>query len=778
MPARPSLPLAPRPCSIRAARWRFALAACLGLALAAGPATSAIAVEDDTTVSARVTIDEVTAYVDESTPEVHVGGTIVNTGTASIVGEINLRLANQPFADQDEVTAWQDAGIDSYDAWVVSAHVLDAPLEPGVTLPFRFDVPREQFGFDAVNGFDWGPLGIVVDLATSLRSVAAARSFVLYAPRDEIGQPLELSIGLPLVARIGESPADAATRAAVAVAATAAGSVDWIVDPRLTLDDAEVGAGRAGSVLAAAISSHADRRSIFAVPWGDVDVSALAHGVDGGAESLFRLARSLARSTVQTQLPELASTIRDDLVWPSDPVDGQLLKLVGRVGQDLTVASTPQTTVPRPSLTASPPSGSPGGGADGGAGRGSPSITAGETPSILPANPLSDTEGTAQGAAPGAAPSDSTSQSISPTTPPELERALAERRAIAGSQAPGGSPTASPSDPVRLSKWPARVQLTTAGAGAAGLVPDPELTSAIAGGTPGATDAVAAQYTAALLAMRVEIFHAGKATGSAVAIVPRTAGAPVAAIAARAEHVLSLPWIEPVPLADAVDSAAGPALHLDAGEDPGRGPDGAVLSDLNDAAHQLNAFAKLTTDPDTLMAEWSPRLLAPINGSVIPASERTRMAMEAAESAAQLAESVGPVEGTHVTMISATSELPVVIDNTSPMDVELTVGLHASTQALVTDKTVDVALEPDTRATVRVPVHAIANGDVDVTVHLLNPDGEDVANPSTFRVRVHAEWENIGTAIFSGLIGVLFVFGLIRAILRRRRERAATPPAQ
>jgi hypothetical protein len=673
--------------------------------------------------AARVTVDEITPYVTGTADEVHVAGTVVNTGSVPIAGEINLRLASSPFVDAAALTRWQEAGVDDYDAWVVAAHVLPEPIVPGATLPFRFDIPAKAFGFEALTDFTWGPLGIVVDLATSLRSVAAARSFVIYAPREAVGDPLELSVGVPLTARLGQSPADGATQAALTVAATADTAIDWILDPRLISDDGDTAAGDAGAALAAAIAAQAGRRSVFALPWGDPDVSTLAH-VDDGAGSLFRLARSLARTTVTSQLPSIAESVRYDLIWPLDPVDAELAAFVDRAGSDLRIASQPTA------VALAKPSAQP-------------------SPTALPR---------------------ALSHSPAPIPIPDP----ADARVADSTH----SPVASPTDPGRLSSWPRAVQLTAAGAHGYAIVSDPDLTEAIDVGVQGATEAVGAQYTAALLAMRVHDFHGGQATGGVVAIVARSSTADPAALARRASGLLALPWIQPVSLADAIDGPAGPVVRLESGAGSTRGPDDIHLESLNNAAHRLNAFSKLTSDPSALMDKWSPRLLAPVAGALIPAQDRTRQAAEVADAARDLVDAVRTVTGSQVTMISATSELPVVIDNTSPFDVTLTVGLRASTRALVTDKAVDVELSPDARATVRVPVHAIANGDVDVTVHLLNADGEDVGAPSTFRVRVHAEWENIGTAIVAGLVGALFVAGLVKAIRRRRAARRdGGPPA-
>jgi hypothetical protein len=269
-------------------------------------------------------------------------------------------------------------------------------------------------------------------------------------------------------------------------------------------------------------------------------------------------------------------------------------------------------------------------------------------------------------------------------------------------------------------------------------------------------------------------YHSGRAREGAVVLIPREAAADPAAIAARVTQAVALPWITAAPLATVVDRPGVLLIRVDPAEDPLRGPDANVVADLNATAHDINAFSKVTADPGGIVRQWTPELLAPVALNVIPAQARTNQAVGVVDEARTLLESFGPIRGSEMTMISATSELPVVIENSSPMPLHFSVALTTSARALVTDGAVDVELEPDSQVTVRVPVHAIANGDVDVTVHLVNADGDEVGNASTFRVRVHAEWENISTGILLAVVGLLLVLGVVRAILRRRKGGAAT----
>lgn len=79
--------------------------------------------------------------------------------------------------------------------------------------------------------------------------------------------------------------------------------------------------------------------------------------------------------------------------------------------------------------------------------------------------------------------------------------------------------------------------------------------------------------------------------------------------------------------------------------------------------------------------------------------------------------------------------------------------------------------------TVRVPIEAVANGNVDLTVHILDePGGDDVGRSASFMVRVRADWEDIGTAVVAGLLSVGFVIGMVRTIRSGRRRFAPGAP--
>jgi hypothetical protein len=60
---------------------------------------------------------------------------------------------------------------------------------------------------------------------------------------------------------------------------------------------------------------------------------------------------------------------------------------------------------------------------------------------------------------------------------------------------------------------------------------------------------------------------------------------------------------------------------------------------------------------------------------------------------------------------------------------------------------------------------------VTLNIQLLSPTGVLISTPSPVVVNVSAEWETWGTVFFAILVVLVFGFGIVRNILRRRKKR-------
>lgn len=177
----------------------------------------------------------------------------------------------------------------------------------------------------------------------------------------------------------------------------------------------------------------------------------------------------------------------------------------------------------------------------------------------------------------------------------------------------------------------------------------------------------------------------------------------------------------------------------------------------------------------TIHEQYTPGLLAPLSATLAanPAL-REELVTAADDATTALGQMIRVEAGSDLLLISGDASLPVTLSNQLPVQAEVIVELVPEGGRLQARETIPVLLEPAQTDTVRIPITALANGDVQVDVHVRPAvGGPDLAEPASFAVRVRAEWENIGTGIVAGLLLVAFVIGLIRTIRRGGRRAAA-----
>jgi hypothetical protein len=130
-------------------------------------------------------------------------------------------------------------------------------------------------------------------------------------------------------------------------------------------------------------------------------------------------------------------------------------------------------------------------------------------------------------------------------------------------------------------------------------------------------------------------------------------------------------------------------------------------------------------------------------------------------------------DGSDQLVLSDISSLRLHVSNALPVAVTVYLTVSPLRPLLhVEDRSIEVALEPDSTTAVPVPVSSIANGDVTVRAELRSAGGLEVGSPRFLKVILQAGWETVGTLIAGALVLLIFGAGLVRVFLRRRRERA------
>jgi len=135
-------------------------------------------------------------------------------------------------------------------------------------------------------------------------------------------------------------------------------------------------------------------------------------------------------------------------------------------------------------------------------------------------------------------------------------------------------------------------------------------------------------------------------------------------------------------------------------------------------------------------------------------------------------------EGSDLLLLSDISTLRMQVSNALPVAVTVYVSVRPLRPILhIEDSLVEVTIEPDSTSTATVPVESIANGDVTVRAELRGANGRTLGEVRFVKVILQAGWETAGTLVAGSLVVLIFGVGLIRVILRRRREAATATTA-
>ena len=128
------------------------------------------------------------------------------------------------------------------------------------------------------------------------------------------------------------------------------------------------------------------------------------------------------------------------------------------------------------------------------------------------------------------------------------------------------------------------------------------------------------------------------------------------------------------------------------------------------------------------------------------------------------------IKGSHINLVSRASRVPVLIQNN--YDTEVRVLVHVSTSNLRArlPQTTSVTIAPNSTVNAVVPVQAVANGDVELTIWLTSFSGVKLGQPEVITMHVIGNAEAIGLGTMGGLVLLLLVVGSIR--MARRRKQA------
>lgn len=280
---------------------------------------------------------------------------------------------------------------------------------------------------------------------------------------------------------------------------------------------------------------------------------------------------------------------------------------------------------------------------------------------------------------------------------------------------------------------------------------------------------------ASLLSSVTALLSLADTSAPLLVTVDRGSDRPRGALTAAIAAVKNTPGVTPLSLDQLVSAPAEPATVAEAAPDQTRLADvSALLGDEGSVAR----FATILDDPLVLTARERAEVLQLLGSAWREDADAAhRAVLDHRAATASTLDSVG-ILASGVNLVSYESALAPVIRNDLPWPVNLTLTSQPDDPRLLVEPRVDVRAEPQSNTRPRVPVQAeVANGQVVVVMRLMSPTGEPVGAPQNVGVDVHAEWETIGIVVLSVLFVGFIVIGVVRMVLRRRRSRAPSEPA-
>lgn len=301
------------------------------------------------------------------------------------------------------------------------------------------------------------------------------------------------------------------------------------------------------------------------------------------------------------------------------------------------------------------------------------------------------------------------------------------------------------------------------------LVPDARLSEAITQYRPG-TEAARARVLAesALLA--------DEADGAPVLAVIDDSWRPGSSTPPGVlESLMTAPWVDPLPVSglletDAADVTLPTTVATDADLDA------ADVAALAGALERLTTLSSATTSPSTALADWGTDLLQGVAVTYRgdPGLRDAAVSAALARVDATLA-SLRIAESSDLNLLAESGEIPVTIVNGLDHDVAVRVDLTSFSPNLQVLATPTITVPAGSEGASLVPVEAVSSANVTVAVVLRSTEGLPVSEAQTFAVRVRADWGNAATAVFSVLLVLLLVAGLVRTARRGRRDTRAEP---
>lgn len=231
-------------------------------------------------------------------------------------------------------------------------------------------------------------------------------------------------------------------------------------------------------------------------------------------------------------------------------------------------------------------------------------------------------------------------------------------------------------------------------------------------------------------------------------------------------------WASLSPLTPILEGAASaPEATLIEGAQPAERVE--TVARLLEAEHRDSLIATAAAEPSLLVDERRLALLSVLTGSLAAHPEAWAAASTAfLDRSAALANAVHVAERGQILVLADRTQLPITVQNDLDQVAIVTVQTRALTGGLaIEQQRIEVMIEPQSQRNVQVPVQSVSNGAVTVVVSLTSAAGISIGEPVSLQVNVQAGWETAGFIGVMALVLLVFIVGVVRTVLRRRRAR-------
>ncbi|WP_160295427.1 DUF6049 family protein [Demequina aurantiaca] len=190
----------------------------------------------------------------------------------------------------------------------------------------------------------------------------------------------------------------------------------------------------------------------------------------------------------------------------------------------------------------------------------------------------------------------------------------------------------------------------------------------------------------------------------------------------------------------------------------------------------LERLAETLNNPNAILQPDGRTLLGAVSSASRGNEQQQATAYEVAiTDVGTTLDSVGIVRSSDINLIATSGEVPITIHNDLAFDSTVTVVMRSTSPNLqVRDRPV-ITVPAGEEATAMVPVEAVSSANVSLSVWLVNADGDPVSEAQDFTMRVRADWGNAATAVFTGLLVLVLIGGVIRTIRRGRKDTRTGP---